>query len=510
VLEIKNKVPALEKVIYWDPKGLWGYKDNFIVDMDKMLELGRSYEKEHQVNFEEYVAQTKADATAFFFYSSGTTGQPKAAIVTQKTIIGMARSLEGVENLKKIKEYLSFLPIAWIPEQLFGVACSLIYEWRVNFPEKSETVQENIREIGPHFVFFGARLWENLIRTVQANIMNSSWLHRFFFNTACRIGYRITDFSMRGQKVNPFLLLLYFLADVLVFRSLRDNLGLLKSRIAFSAGASVSPDLIRFFHAIGVNLKQAYGGSEVGIISWHRDHDIKPESSGLPLPHVEIKISEEGEILTRSLYMFSGYYKQQGKTANKTDDGWYRTGDFGLIDKDGHLVVMDRMENLSSLAGGYKFSPQYCEIRLRFSPYIKDVLIVARPRETFIGALINIDFANVSQWAELHQIPYTTFADLSQKPEIIELVREEVAKVNDILPDYSRIRRFINLNKEFDPDEAELTRSRKLRRTFVEERFKEMIEAIFSEKDSLEVTSRVVYRDGRFGTSKSTIKVNGA
>jgi long-chain acyl-CoA synthetase len=246
----------------------------------------------------------------------------------------------------------------------------------------------------------------------------------------------------------------------------------------------------------------------VGIISLHRDHDIKPETCGPPLPGVELKLSAEGEIIVRTASMFSGYHKEQEKDAKRIKDGWYYTGDFGYLDKDGHLIVMDRMEDLMELADGHKFSPQYCETRLRFSPYLKDALVVARENEAFIGVIVNIDFPNVSQWAESQRIPYTTFADLSQKPQVIELIRKELVNVNKTLPEYSRIRKFINLHKEFDPDEAEMTRTRKLRRTFVEERFKELIDAIFSGKESLEVISQIIYQDGRTGTTRSLITVN--
>lgn len=508
LLVIKDTVPAVQKVIYWDPKGLWSYSDSILMNMEQMLEMGEACEKEHPGLFEQSIARTKGEDIAVFFYSSGTTGQPKAAMVTHKALIGMAEAVNAIDRYKQNEEYLSFLPIAWITEQLFGVACSLVYCLRTNFPEEPETVQENIREIGPQVVFFGPRLWENLIRMVQVKIKDSGWINRLFYKAALSIGYRRSDFTMPGRKPGPFLSLLYFLADRSVFGPLRDNLGLKKTRVGYSAGAAVSPDVIKYFHAIGVNLKQLYGSSEIGVVTCHRDNKIKAETCGPPLPGVDIKFSEEGEIVIRTPNMFSGYYKEEKKTSEKLRDGWYYTGDFGHLDKDGHLIVMDRMDDLLNLAGGQKFSPQYCETRLRFSPYIKDVLVVGRESESFIGALINIDLDNVGQWAESKHIPYTTFTDLSQKPQVIELVRQEIARINETLPDYSRIRKFINLHKEFDPDEAEMTRTRKLRRTFVEERFKQMIDAIFGSEEEIEVTSQITYRDGRTGTTKSKIKVN--
>ena len=508
VLVIKEKIPTVQKVIYWDPKGLWSYSDPILINMDQMLEMGKAVERDRPGSFEGCVTKTKGEDTAVFFYTSGTTGQPKAAVVKHKALIGMAKSFHAVTAYKENEDYVSFMPPAWSAEQVFGVACSLIFCLRANFPEEPETVQENIREIGPQVVLFGPRLWENIFRMIQAKIEASSWLNRLFYRAAVRIGERMADFTMFGKKPGPLFFVLGFLADLFVLRPLRDRLGLRKTRIAFTAGSAVSPSLIKFFHAIGVNIKQMYGGSEVGIITGHLDKQIKPETCGPPLPYVDIKLSDEGEIMVSTPNMFSGYFKDEQKSAQQVKDGWYYTGDFGYLDKDGHLVVMDRMTDLSNLAGGQRFSPQYCETQLRFSVCIKDAMVLARETETLIGALVNIDLDTVSQWAESKHIPYTTFADLSQKPEVVELIQKEISRINEKLPEFSRIRKFINLHKEFDPDEGEMTRTRKIRRTLAEERFKEMIDAIFGEKGQLEVMTQITYRDGRTGTTKIRVTVN--
>lgn len=508
VLEIKENLPNLEKIIYWDEKGLWKYDDPDLVNYEEMLEMGRAKAKEQPDLFDEYIGRTKGEDMAVFLFTSGTTGLPKAAMISHKAMIGMAKSLDEVNRFQENEEYLSFLPIAWIAEQLMGVAGSLVFCLRANFPEKPETVQVNIREIGPEVVFFGPRLWEGLIRLVQVQILDSSWVHRLFFNVALKIGYKMADVQITGARPSPILSFLYKLADLFVFRNLRDNLGLLKTRVGYSAGSAVSPDVIRYFHAIGVNVKQLYGSSEIGIITCHRDGHIKPETCGPLLSGVEIKISDEGEIIVRTPNLFSGYYKQPDKTEKKIIDGWCHTEDFGVLDNDSHLIVMDRLEDLVNIASGKRFSPQFCEIRLRFSPYIKDALAMGRTNQDFVGGLINIDLGNVGHWAEKNKIAYTTFTDLSQKPEVIELIRKEIAKVNEILPEYSQIKKFINLHKEFDPDEAEMTRTRKLRRTFIEERFKQMLDAIFGDEENIEVETKITYRDGRTGTTKSQITVN--
>ena len=508
VLEIRHQTPTLQKVIYWDPKGLWNHRDPILMTMDDMLELGRRRDQQRPTEFDEMVARTAGDHSAVFLYTSGTTGNPKGAVVTHQTMVGMARSMHEADPFHQDEENLSFQPLAWITEQVFGIATSLLFKLRVNFPEEPETVQENIREIGPHVVFFGPRLWEGIIRSVQMRIRNASWLHQVFFNAALKVGLRMARHRMDGSRAPLWLNGLYRLADWTVFDSLRDNLGLSNVRVGYMGGSAVSPDVLRYYHAIGVNVKQLYGSSEIGVVTCHRDHDIKPESSGPALPGVELRIAPTGEIQVRSPNLFSGYYKQPEKTAEKFDDGWYCTGDFGRIDETGHLIVMDRLDDVIELASGHRFSPQFVETRLRFSPFIKDVLVVVPDKKSTIATMIDIDLDNVGQWAERHRVGYTTYADLSQKPEVIALVRDEIARVNALLPEHARVATFINLHREFDPDDAEMTRTRKLRRGHAESRYKELIEAIVAGRDSLAVTSEVTYQDGRKGTTRHLISVN--
>jgi long-chain acyl-CoA synthetase len=378
----------------------------------------------------------------------------------------------------------------------------------VNFPEEPETVQENLREIGPDVLFFGARLWENLNRMVQAKMIDSTYLRRLIYRLLLPIGLKTADMKGRGATIPLGWRLLYGLAYHALFRQLRDRLGLTNVKAVYSAGAAMSPDIVRYFQAMGVDIRLFYGSTEQGINTLPREGDIRPETSGPPVPWVDIQLSEEGEILVKNRYPYSGYYKDPESTAAKMKDGWFYTGDFGYINEEGHLIVMDRMDDLKELAGGKKFSPQYTEIRLRFSPYIKDALVLGGPDKEYVTALVNIDLDNVGRYAEAHHIAYTTFTDLSQKPEVLRLIREEVEKVNDTLPEWTRIRRFVNLHKEFDADEEELTRTRKLRRTFVEDRYKELIAALYGESDTYRVEAAVTYRDGRKGKIVTEIHVN--
>jgi len=507
-LEIKDELPKLKKVIYWDPKGLWSYKDPILISFDEVIELGKARDKENPQAYEDMVNQGKGDDIAALCYTSGTTGLPKGAMLSQKWLVDFVIDWGKYDGwIGKGYEYLSFIPPAWATEQGLGIAGAILGPLTVNFPEEPETVQENIREIGPHVLFFGARLWENLNRMIQAKMMDSTYFRRLIYRTALPIGLKVAGMRTGGRKPGLIWRIIYFLAHHAVFRQLRDRIGLSNVRIVYSAGAAVSPDIIKYFQAIGVDVRLFYGSTEQGVNSLPLAGDIRPETSGLPVPWVEIKLSEEGEILIKNQYPFSGYYKDPEATQKKVKDGWYYTGDFGHLDESGHLIVMDRMDDLKELAGGKKFSPQYTEIRLRFSPYIKDVLILGGPDKEFVTALVNIDLENVGRFAEAKHIAYTTFTDLSQKPEVIELIKKEIDKVNATLPEWTKVKRFVNLHKEFDADEEELTRTRKLRRSFVEKRYEHLIKALYGDQELYTVEATVTYRDGRKGTIQTAIHV---
>jgi len=509
LLEIKRELPRLKKVIYWDPKGLWSYDDPILLQFDEVIEIGKVYEKAHPGLFDGMLDKGKGDDVAVICYTSGTTGLPKGAMLTQNWLMLSVTEWARLDGwFEKGYEYLSFIPPAWITEQGIGIAGNIIAPMVVNFPEEPETVHENIREIGPAVLFFGARLWENLNRMVQAKMMDSTFLRRLIYRLTLPVGLRYFEMQSGGKRVGLLWKLLYLSAYYSVFRQLRDRLGLSNATVVYSAGAAVSPDIIRYFKVLGIDIKLFYGSTEQGVMTMPRKGDMRPETSGPPVPWVQIKLSEDGEILIKSKYPYAGYYKNQKATESKIMDGWFRSGDFGYLNEDGHLIVMDRMDDLKELAGGKKFSPQYTEIRLRFSPYIKDALVVGGPDRSFVTVLINIDLENVGRFAEARHIAYTTFTDLSQRKEVIDLIREEIRKVNKTLPDWTRIKRFVNLHKEFDADEDELTRTRKLRRTFVEERYKGLIEALYGESGAYRVEASVTYRDGRKGVLETAISVN--
>jgi long-chain acyl-CoA synthetase len=507
-LQIKEDLPKVKKVIYWDPKGLWNYDDSILISFPEVIQLGQSYEKDHPGLFEGIVEKGTGGEIALLSYTSGTTGLPKGAMILQRGLVAIAQAWRDADQWSDRDRYVSFLHPAWITEQAVGVAGQLVSGMEVNFPEEPETVQENIREIGPTILFFAPRLWENINRMIQAKITDTSALRRWIYHLFLPVGYQAAEYRLAKKDPTFFRRLIHRIARWVLFRPLKDRVGLSRTRCAYTAGSAVSPDILSYFQAIGVNIKQLYGGSEQGLVTLHRDGEIKCETCGVPMSGVQVRLSSEGEILVKGDNIFSGYYKNLEATQEKIRDGWYYTGDFGYIDDDHHLVVIDRMEDLKELKGGRKFSPQFAEIRLRFCPYIKDALVIGGEDKDYVTAIINIDLENVGRWAEGNRIPYTTFTDLSQKSEVIELIKKDIQRINKFLPEWSRIRQFVNLHKEFDADEAELTRTRKLRRTFVEGRYSDLITALYGKDREYNVEASITYRDGRKAVMKTAIHIN--
>ncbi len=507
ILEFWSDIPSVIKVIYYDPKGLRNYTEDFLMYFYDVEELGRAYEKDYPDWFEKSVARGKSSDIAILSTTSGTTGNPKLAVLTHDNLVSMGDSLMAVDPIDPDDEFVSFLPLAWIGEQMMAIACSLQLGFTLNFPEEPETVQDNIREIGPRVMFSPPRIWENLVSRVQVKIEDSSWFKQKMYAWALPIGHQMADVRFHKETPSLGLKIKYFIADWAVFQMIKDHLGLRHLRRAYTGGAALGPDVFRFFHAIGVNLKQIYGQTETsGISVVHRDGDVKFQTVGTPIPKTEIRIADSGEILVKSPAVFKEYYRNPTATADTLIDGWLHTGDAGYFDDDGHLIVIDRAKDVMTLHDGTKFSPQFIENKLKFSPYVKEAVVFGGDWP-FVTAMANIDMANVGKWAENNHIAYTTYTDLAQKPEVYQLIRKHIEASNEELPPAARIKRFLLLHKELDADDAELTRTRKVRRRFVAQRYEEIISALYSQNDHLDIENVITYQDGRTATLQTRLNI---
>lgn len=508
LLQIKNKLPRLKKVIYWNYKGLAHYDNPILTGYREVLELGKRYEKEHPRLFEQNIKTGKAGDVCAIVYTSGTTGAaPKGAVHTYRTMGTGAKYYLHLDPWYENDNVVPYLPPVWMPEQWFGIGCHLLSASILNFAEEPETQQQDIREIGPNVVFYGARLWESQAGTVQARILDADVIKRFTFRKLTPIGYKMADLKYRKQRPNLLQKIIYALADIALFRPIRDSLGLSNARICYTTGTILSPDAFRFYHALNLPLKSLYWSTEGGALTGAKNDDIRLETVGPVHKGAEVRITDNGEIIYRQPGIFVGYYNDPGKTARVLKDGWFHSGDSGFIAKDGHVILLDRVKDLVELASGDKLAPQSIESRLRFSPYIKDAWVLGGPDGDYASAIIVINYASVGQWAGQKKLAYATFTELSQNPKVYQLVKGEIDRVNQALPPGARVKKYVNLHKEFDPDEGELTRNMKLRRTFMKERYRKLINAIYNDKPEVLVEAQVRYQDGRIGTIKTTISI---
>ncbi len=508
-LEIKKELPLLKKIIYWDTKGLRNYDDPMLISFNEVMARGKEYEKKHPKLFEQNVDAGKGDDVAFIYYTSGTTGLPKGAVLTHRALITTAQGFVSRYPLNENDNLISNFPAAWVGDSFFATIPHLLTGAMLNFPEEPETIAEDTREIGPNFVIYGPRQWEGLVSEIQVKMLDAYWLKRLTYKLFLPVGHKIADMKFEGKTPNLLWKILHYIAYMALFRPLKDKLGLSKVRFAVTGSSVLSLDTFRLIHAIGVELRQCYASTEAGLISSHGKGEIKFESVGRPALGTILRITKEGELLVTSDCMFTGYHKNQEKTAVTLIDGWCHTGDAVNLNEQGHLIFMDRLEHMGILKSGAKYAPQYIEGRLRFSPYIKDAMVIGGKDKEYVSAIVNIDFAMVGKWAERHRIPYTTFVDLSQKKEVADMVRQDLERVNGYLPEQSRVQKFVLLHKEFDPDEAELTRTRKLRREFMEQRYKDLIDALYGNRDKIDVEAPVTYRDGRKGMVTTSIHIRG-
>jgi len=505
-LKDENELTHVKKIIYWDPKGLRNYDDPILMPYRQVQELGKEYEKEHPGLFEQKIEQGSRDDLSVILYTSGTTGLPKGAMLTQGSLVDGGRLWMGMDPWYETDEYVSFISPAWATEQFYGISAGLQSGAKISFPEEPETVQENIKEIGPQTVMFGPRLWEDITSRVQAKMIDANRFNRVVYSLLSPVGYKLADLQVEQRKASLFWKILYRIADLAVFRPIRDSVGLMKVRSGYTGGAPLNADAFRMLRALGINLKQFYGLTETAGVAMHQDYGVRYDTVGRCFRGMEVRISDEGEIMARGPSIFIGYYKNPEATSEKLTEGWFHTGDAGYVADDGQLIFLGRVKDLVEV-GGNMVSPEYIEGRLKFSPYIKDVMVIGGKDKPYLTALIQIDFENIGRWAERNKLAYTTFVDLSQKPAVYNLTLEHMNRLNQALPPYSQVRRYCHLHKEFDADEAELTRTRKLRREYMLDRYQGMIEAMYAGDEEYKIESEVKYRDGRKGIMESAITI---
>jgi long-chain acyl-CoA synthetase len=509
VVEVRDRIPQVKRVIYEDPRGMRSYQsDDWFLFIDDLYKLGEDYHREAPTLFDSLVDQGKSDDVCHLCLTSGTTGLPKGAMLTHRNYINMGLQLTQVDPLEETDEYVSFLPFAWIGEQMNSFGVAMATGISVNFPESVETSMEDLKEIGPHFMFGAPRIYETIRSQIWLKIDESYWLNRTLYHYFMKIGEAAAQYRMSGRPMPVKLRLLAWLGKQIIFRPLVNQIGLLRLRRAYTGGAALGPELFTFYQAIGVNLKQIYGQTEiVGIAYMHRDGDVRPDTVGKPLPGTECKISETGEILSRSASVTPGYYKLPEKSAELLEGGWLHSGDAGYIDENGHLVVIDRVADVMHNQNGDMFSPMFLENRLKFSPYIKEAVIFGDKRE-YVAALINVDPIVVGKWAEDRGISFSTYMDLSAQPEVAELIRGAVLKINqNAEKPHFRIRRFAILYKLLDMDDGELTKTGKIRRKFVREKYNDLYEALYDETmTEKRVEAFYQYQDGQTTTVDTTIR----
>lgn len=512
MLLLKEKLPNLEMIVYDDPRGMRNYNQPFMKSFTGVQEMGIEFSKDHPDYMETEIQKGSIDDISFIIYTSGTTGDPKGVVLTHSNVIINAKLLSSVEDHRTTDQVMAYLPMAWIGDSILSLAMFLDTGFTVNCPEAPSTSLHDMREVGPTLILCPPRIWENILTSVQVKMEDAAWIKQKMYEYFIGVAQRVSSLKSKHQSIPLGLRLLYAMGEFFVYGPLRDNLGMRKIRYAYTAGATLGQEIFQFYRSIGVNLKQIYGLTETSAMcTYQPDEDVKLHSVGMPIPEVEVKISDQGEVLIKSPGLFQGYYKNPEATSKALKDGWLYTGDAGFIDKDKHLVVIDRAKDVSTLANGTIFAPQFIETKLKFSPYIKEVVTLGQDKD-YVTAMVNIHAESVGKWAEKRGINYTSYTDLAQKPQVYDLIYSEIKNVNASLNEEeqlrnAQIRRFLILHKELDPDDAEITRTRKLRRGFIAEKYAPLIDALYSGKDGVEVQAKITYMDGRTANISAFIKI---
>ena len=515
--EIRELCPALSHIYYDDPRGLRNYSEPGLASLDALIEAGSAFAQQNPQWFATEVAKVQPDDVAAMFFTSGTTGNPKGVVHTHSTLIDRASAGAEFDKLTSAEEVLAYLPPAWIGQNIFSYAQWLVCGYVVNCPESASTVTIDLKEVGPTYYFAPPRIFEGLLTSVMIRMEDAGSLKRKMFALCMDLAKRVGPALMNGEPVGMLDRIKYAAGNALVYGPLRNNLGFSRVRVAYTAGEAIGPDLFSFYRSIGINLKQLYGSTETAVfVCLQPDNEARADTVGVPIRGVEIKVAENGEILVKSAGLLKEYYKNPEATAEVlTADGWYHTSDAGFLDAHGHLKIIDRVKDVGRLKGGVNdgamFAPKYVENKLKFFSHIKEVVAYGDGREK-VCAFINIDFDAVGNWAERRNIPYAGYTDLAQKPEVYQLIRECVEQVNadlanDALLAGSQVSRFLVLHKELDADDGELTRTNKVRRGFIADRYSALVDALYAGKTEQFIETQVKFEDGRTGSVSATLQI---
>ena len=512
-LEIREQCPRIEKIIYCDPKGLRKYDQDVVIDMRHIVARGRDLLESDpdRVNIE--IDKGLSSDTAVILYTSGTTGRPKGVVLSNENLLVTARNTSAFDKVTADEEVLAYLPMAWVGDNAFSFAMGLVVGFCVNCPENASTVAQDLREIGPTYYFAPPRVFENVLTSVMIRMKDAGSFKRTLFNHFMKVAKKSGARLLDGQKVSVIDRLHYQIGELLIFGPIKNSLGLNRVRVAYTAGEAIGPEIFEFYRSLGVNLKQLYGQTEATVfITMQPDGAVRSESVGTPPPGVEIRIEDSGEVLYRSPGVFQKYFKNPEATSEtKTSDRWVRTGDAGYFDDEGHLRIIDRAKDVGKLNDDSMFAPKFLENKLKFYPEIQEAVTFGDGRD-FVTAFINIDLDAVANWAERNNVAYASYQELAANPKVYDLIQDCVEKVNrsiakDAYLATSQIRRFLVLHKELDPDDGELTRTRKVRRRIVNDRYSDLIEALFDGRQQCFVSTEVMFEDGRQGKIEANLEI---
>jgi long-chain acyl-CoA synthetase len=508
-LSLKDKLPNLRWIMFDDPRGLWSYDDPALRSFESVLAAGRAFGKSNPDFYAAELAKGRADDIAMIAYTSGTTGNPKGAMLSHRNMIAAAEAFIEVNDTKAGDNWLSYLPMAWVGDAAFSLGMALAGKVVANCPESPETVQRDLRELGPNAMLAPPRIWENMLTIMQVKGGDASPLKRRVFEHFRALAERCELKRTDGKSLSVVERLGLAAGELFVYGPVRDQLGLRNARWCYTGGAPLGPDTYRFFRSFGVNLKQVYGATEASaLIACQADAEANPNTVGRPMPRIDVRIDDRGEVMLKGPNVFVGYFKQEEVTRDTlTGEGWLKTGDAGFFDKQGHLVIIDRAKDVGKLTDGSAFAPQFIENKLKFSPFIREAVAFGHEKPMVV-AMIAIDVQTAGTWAEKKGLAYTSFMDLSRKPEVAAMIGAEIAKANATLPDVQQVKRYLLLNKELEADDAEMTRTRKVRRRFVAEKYAAVIDAFYGGAKQVQVTMDITFEDGRKSSLTTDIAIH--